>query len=47
MRCETVSAPERELLFVGAETDLATQLLASSAGVVVLDSAATVSSIGS
>jgi TonB family protein len=42
---KTVSSPERELLFVGAETDLATQLLASSAGVAVLDAAATVSSI--
>jgi protein TonB len=43
---KTVSSPERELLFVSAETDLATQLLASGAGVAVLDSAATVSSIG-
>jgi protein TonB len=43
---KTVSSPERELLFVAAETDLATQLLASGAGVAVLDSAATVSSIG-
>jgi protein TonB len=43
---KSVSSPERELLFVGAETELAAQLLASSAGVAVIDAAATVSSIG-
>lgn len=40
-----VASSERELLFVGAETDLATQLIASGAGVAVIDSAATLSSI--
>jgi protein TonB len=40
-----VASTERELLFVAAETDLATQLLASGAGVVVIDSAAALSSI--
>jgi protein TonB len=40
-----VAPSERELLFVGAETDLATQLITSGAGVAVIDSAATLSSI--
>jgi periplasmic protein TonB len=40
-----VAAPEHDLVFVGAETDLASHLIADAAGVVVLDTAATVSSI--
>jgi len=40
-----VAASEHELVFVGAETDLATQLMAGAAGVAVLDTAATVSPI--
>jgi protein TonB len=40
-----VASTDRELLFVGSETDLATQLVASGAGVAVIDSAAALSSI--
>jgi len=40
-----VAPAEHELVFVGAETDLATQLMSGAAGVVVLDTAATVSPI--
>jgi periplasmic protein TonB len=40
-----VASAEHELIFVGAEADLATHLLADAAGVLVLDTAATVSSI--
>ena len=40
-----VAAPEHDLVFVGAETDLASHLISDAAGVVVLDTAATVSPI--
>jgi protein TonB len=40
-----VAAPEHDLVLVGAETDLASHLISDAAGVVVLDTAATVSSI--
>ena len=40
-----VAAPEHDLVFVGAETDLASHLMSDAAGVVVLDTAATVSPI--
>src|ERR1700681_73494 len=40
-----VAPAERQLIFVGAEADLATHLIADAAGVVVLDTSATVSSI--
>jgi protein TonB len=40
-----VASAEHELIVVGAEADLATHLIADSAGVVVLDTAAAVSSI--
>src|SRR3984957_8874046 len=40
-----VAAPEHDLVFVGAETDLASHLISDAAGVVVLDAAATVSPI--
>jgi len=38
-----VAAPEHDLVIVGAETDLASHLMSDAAGVVVLDTAATVS----
>ena len=40
-----VAAPEHDLVIVGAETDLASHLMSDAAGVVVLDTAATVSPI--
>ena len=40
-----VAPAEHELIFVGAEAELANHLIADSAGVVVLDTAATVNSI--
>ena len=39
------AAPDHEFVLIGAETDLATHLMSDVAGVVVIDTAATVSSI--